>query len=231
MYKMHKYPSEIIRYVVILYHRYCLSLRDISEILLYRNIEVSYESNRKWNKKFGRIIANNIRSKRQYAPQDKWHLDEMRVVIGGEVFWLYWAIDSNGEELDIFLQNRRNTKAVKRFFKKLLKRCGFVPKTIATDKLKSYVSAKRHILKSTEHRKHKRLNNLIENSHQPTRQKERLMRKFKDPGATQLFLSSCDQYLNLLKVGRYKFRAENYRQKMKAAFALYNEATSVHYNA
>ncbi|KIE04226.1 Integrase catalytic region [Candidatus Jidaibacter acanthamoeba] len=140
-------------------------------------------------------------------------------------------MDSNGEELDIFLQKRRNTKAVKRFFKRLLKRCGFVPRVIITDKLRSYGSTKQFILKSTEHRKHKRLNNIIENSHQPTRQKERLMRKFKDPGATQLFLSSCGQLLNLFKVGRYKFKAENYRQKMKAAFTLYNDAASQYCHA
>ncbi|MBA8667562.1 IS6 family transposase [Holosporaceae bacterium 'Namur'] len=231
MYKRHRYPCEIIRYAVMLYHRYCLSLRDICEILLYRNIEVSHESIREWNAKFGPIIANNIRKQRRYTPQDKWHLDEMRVSIRGEVFWLYRALDSNREELDILLQKRRNTRAVKRFFKKLLKRYGFAPRVIITDKLRSYGSAKRSILRTTEHRKHKRLNNLIEKSHQPARQKERLMRKFKDPGATQLFLSSCGHLLNLLKVGRYKFQAENYRQKMKAAFALYNEAASQCCNA
>ena len=93
MYKRHRYPSEIISYVVLLYYRYTLSLRDISEILLHRNIEVSYESIRAWSKKFGPIIAKNIRKKRAYKPGDKWHLDEMRVVIGGEIFWLWRAID------------------------------------------------------------------------------------------------------------------------------------------
>ena len=151
MYKRHRYPREIIRYVVMLYHRYSLSLRDISEILLYRNIEVSHESIREWNKKFGSIIANNIGKKRSYIPGDKWHLDEMRVVIRREVFWLWRAIDNQGQELDILLQKRRNTKAALRFFKKLLKRHNFIPKIIVTDKLRSYGSAKKSILKSSEH--------------------------------------------------------------------------------
>ncbi|KIE05815.1 Integrase catalytic region [Candidatus Jidaibacter acanthamoeba] len=217
--------------LVMLYHRYSLSLRDISEILLYRNIEVSHESIREWNKKFGSIIANNIRKKRSYIPGDKWHLDEMRVVIRREVFWLWRAIDNQGQELDILLQKRRNTKAALRFFKKLLKRHNFIPKIIVTDKLRSYGSAKKSILKSSEHSKHKRLNNLIENSHQPTRQRERQMRKFKDPGHTQRFLSSCSQFLNLLKVNRYKFKASEYKNKMRLAFELFNEAASQHYYA
>ncbi|KIE04874.1 Integrase catalytic region [Candidatus Jidaibacter acanthamoeba] len=215
--------------LVMLYHRYSLSLRDISEILLYRNIEVSHESIREWNKKFGSIIANNIGKKRSYIPGDKWHLDEMRVVIRREVFWLWRAIDNQGQELDILLQKRRNTKAALRFFKKLLKRHNFIPKIIVTDKLRSYGSAKKSILKSSEHRKHKRLNNLIENSHQPTRQRERQMRKFKDPVHTQRFLSSCSQFLNLLKVNRYKFKASEYKNKMRLAFKLFNEAASQHY--
>lgn len=227
MYKRHRFPKEIICYTVMLYCRYTLSLRDISEILLYRNIEVSHETIRFWVRKFGPIIARNICRKQCYKATDKWHLDEVRMVIGGEVFWLWRAIDSNGEELDILLQKRRNTKAAKRFFRKVIKGQGFLPRVMVTDKLKSYNSAKKTILKSTEHRKHKRLNNLIENSHQPTRQKERQMRKFKDPGNTQLFLAARGRFLNLFKIGRYKFQATDFREKMKKAFAIFNESALV----
>ncbi len=225
MYKRHRYPVEIIRYVVMLYYRYNLSLRDISEMCLYRNIEVSHESVRYWSKKFGSIIANDIVKRRNYKPSDKWHLDEMRMIIGGEVYWLWRAIDSCGEELDILLQKRRNTKAAKRFFKKILKRYGFAPRVMITDKLRSYGAARRSLLKTTEHRKHKRLNNLIENSHQPTRKRERQINKFKHPGLTQQFLATSGKMLNLLRIGRFKFKAEVYRSKMKDAFRIFDEAS------
>ncbi|CAL7961927.1 Integrase catalytic region [Alphaproteobacteria bacterium] len=118
---------------------------------------------------------------------------------------------------------------VKRFFRKLLEKYGFTPRVIITDKLGSYGAAKRSILKSTEHKQHKRLNNLIENPQQLIRQKERQMRKFKDPGWIQQFLSSCRQFFNLFKIGRYKFQASNYREKMKKAFALYDDASQYCY--
>ena len=148
----------------------------------------------------------------------------MRVVISGEIFWLWRAIDQHGEELDILLQKRRNTQAAKRFFEKILRKQGVAPRVIVTDKLRSYGAAKRIILKYTEHRQHKGLNNLVENSHQPTRQKERQMRRFKEPGNTQLFLAARGHFLNLLQISRYKYQAYEYREKMKIAFNIFNES-------
>jgi putative transposase len=225
-YKRHRYASEIIRYSVMLYYRFSLSFRDIVEILAYRGIDVSHEAIRYWVNKFGPIFTQNINKKRNWKPGDKWHLDEVRIVINREVYWLWRAIDQDNNELDILLQRRRNTKAAKRFFKKILKKYGFVPRVIITDKLRSYKAARKSILKSTEHRSHKRLNNRIENSHQSTRIRERQMRKFKSPGGTQRFLSICGQFLNLLKIPRVKFQSSVYRAKLKEAFACFNLASA-----
>jgi putative transposase len=231
-YKRHRYPAEIIKYSVMLYYRFSLSFRDIVEILAYRGIDVSHEAIRYWVNKFGPIFTQNILKKRSWKPGDKWHFDEVRIVMNGEVYWLWRAIDQDNNELDILLQRRRNTKAAKRFFKKILKKYGFVPRVIITDKLRSYKSARKTILKSTEHRSHKRLNNRIENSHQSTRIQERQMRKFKSPGGAQRFLSICGQFLNLLKIPRVKFQSSIYRDKLKEAFACFNLASATNlYNA
>ena len=192
-------------------------------MLLERGIEVSYETIRKWCKTWGPVFARSIRQKRGSSFNDRWHIDEMRVVIRGEVFWLWRLIDSGGEEIEVLLQKRRNAKSAIRFLKKALKRIGCVPRVMVTDKLRSYRKAHRILCKSAEHRSHKRLNNIIENSHQPTREKERQMRRFKDPGNTQRFLSTMGTFLNLLKVGRYKHQAKEYRQKLRTAFQTFDE--------
>lgn len=225
-YKRHRFPREIICYGVMLYYRFSLSLRDITEMLAYRGIDVSHEAVRYWVNKFGPIFALNISKKRQWEPGDKWHMDEVRIVMNEEVYWLWRAIDQHGNELDILLQRRRNTKAAKRFFQRILKKYYFTPRLMITDKLRSYKAAKRSILKSTEHRSHKRLNNRIERSHQNTRLRERQMRKFKSPGQAQRFLSVYGQFLNLLKIPKTKLQAAVYRNKVKKALTCFDLATS-----
>jgi len=225
-YKGYRTPKSIIGYAVRKYYRYKLSLRDVSEMLLERGLEVTYETIRKWCKTWGPVFAKGIRQKRSPSFKDKWHIDEMRVVIKGEIFWLWRLIDSQGEEIEILLQKRRNAKSAIRFLKKVLKMVGCVPRVMVTDKLRSYKKAHRIVCSSAEHRSHKRLNNIIENSHQPTREKERQMRKFKDPGNTQRFLSAMGAFLNLLKVGRYKHPAKEYRHKLKTAFQVFDEIVS-----
>lgn len=182
-----RFPEEIIRHVVWLYHRFMLSLRDVSELMLERGVVVSYESIREWGVKFGATIGKTLK---QRAPQrgDKWHLDEMCLLMNKKKHWLWRAVDQEGNELDILIQSRRNKKAAKRFFKKLLKGLQYVPRVIVTDKLKSYEAAKKEILPPVEHRQHKGINNRAENSHQPTRQQEKQMRKFKSPKQVQRFL-------------------------------------------
>lgn len=158
-------------------------------MMLYRGIEVTYESIREWCQKFGQQYANQLRRKRPYIA-DKWHLDEVVVTIKKQQYYLWRAVDADGNVLDVLLQRHRDTKAAERFFRKLLKKQGFVPRVIVTNKLKSYEAAKKQVMKNVEHRQHKGLNNRAENSHQPTRVRERRMRKFKSPGQAQRFLSA-----------------------------------------
>src|ERR1700758_4273061 len=195
IYAGYRYPAEIISYAVWLYFRFPLSLRMVEEMLAARGISVTYETIRQWGLKFGREFANRIRRR---APQrgDKWHLDEVVITIAGKKHWLWRAVDQEGFVLDVLVQSRRDKKAAKRLLRKLLKRQLQAPRVLITDKLRSYGAAKREIMPGVEHRQHKGLNNRTENSHQPTRRRERVMKRFKSPRQVQRFLSAHDQLAN-----------------------------------
>jgi putative transposase len=165
-YKNHRFPAEIISHGVWLYYRFCLSYRDVEELLFVRGIVVTYESIRKWCRKFGQQYANQLRRQRP-RPGDTWRLDGMFLTINGERRYLWRAVDQDGTGLDILVQRQRDKQAAKTFFRKLLKGLTYVPRVIITDKLKSYGAAKREILPSVEHRQHRYLNNRAENSHHP----------------------------------------------------------------
>ncbi len=124
-------------------------------------------------------------NRKRPRPGDKWHLDEVFIKIRGKDHYLWRAVDQDGNVLDILVQSRRNKKAAKKFFRKLLKGLQYVPRVIITDKLKSYSAAKAEIMPGVEHRRHKGLNNRAENSHQPTRVREKVMRKFKSAGQSR----------------------------------------------
>ncbi|GAC1355337.1 MAG: hypothetical protein NVSMB42_13650 [Herpetosiphon sp.] len=171
-YKRHRYPAEIIVHTIWLYYRFSLSFRDVEELMAVRGVILSYETVRRWTLKFGQQYANELRRRRP-QPGNKWHMDEVFLTINGKTAYLWRAVDQHGTILGILVQSRRNKKAAKQFFRKVLKGCQYVPRVIITDKLPSYGAAKREILPGVEHRQHKRLNNRAENSHQPTRQRER----------------------------------------------------------
>ena len=141
---------------------------------------------------FGQTYANELRRRPRCG--DKWHMDEVFLTIHGERHYLWRAVDQNGNVLDILVQSRRNKKAAKRFFRKLLKGLQYVPRVIITDKLRSYGAAKRELLPGVEHRQHKYLNNRAENSHQATRLREKKMRRFKSAKQAQRFLSADRAY-------------------------------------
>jgi putative transposase len=164
-YKGHRYPVEIISHCVWLYFRFSLSFREVEELMLERGVVVSYESIRRWCLKFGQQYANFLRRRRP-RPGDKWHLDEVFIKINGEQKYLWRAVDQDGMVLDILLQHRRDKAAARRFFRRLLKETGSVPRVVVTDKLRSYGAAHREVRPSVEHRSHKGLNNRAENSHQ-----------------------------------------------------------------
>ena len=163
-YAGYRFPAEVISHAVWLYFRFPLSLRMVDELLAARGIAVSHETIRQWALKFGQAFANQIR-RRLRAAGDKWHMDEVVLTIAGVRHWLWRAVDQTGMVLDILVQSRRNTQAAKRLMRKLLKRRCRAPRVMVTDKLASYGAAKRQVMPSIEHRKHKGLNNRAENSH------------------------------------------------------------------
>jgi putative transposase len=224
--KNHRFPVEIISHAVWLYFRFCLSFRDVEELLCERGVTVRYEAIRKWCGKFGQQYANRLRRRRP-RPGDKWHMDEMCLTIKGQRHVLWRAVDQNGNVLDILVQRRRDKRAAKKFFRKLLKGLTYVPRVIVTDKLKSYGAAKREILPGVEHRQHRYLNNRAENSHQPTRQRERRMQRFKSPGQAQRFLSAYGPIAQHFRPRRHRFSAPAYRQEMGEKFQIWQDITTL----
>src|SRR6266446_6047918 len=176
------------------------------------------ETVREWCHKFGQTYANRLRH-RSPRPGDQWHLDEVFLKINGRIHYLWRAVDQDGDVLDILVQSRRDKKAARRFFRKLLKGSRYVPRVIITDKLKSYSAAKTEVMPGVEHLQHKYQNNRAENSHQPTRLREKTMRRFKSAGHAQRFLSAFGLISSHFRVGRHLYSANGYREVMKARFA------------
>jgi putative transposase len=195
-YKRHRFPPQIIAHAVWLYFRFPLSLRLVEKMLLERGIVVSYETIRRWGRKFGPAYARRLRRK-QPSPHDVWHLDEVVISIAGKKHWLWRAVDQDGYVLDEIVQTRRDTKAAKRLLVRLMKKQGMAPKRIITDKLPSYGAAKRQVMPRVEHRSHKGLNNRAENSHVPLRKRERMMQGFRSAGGLQRFTSVLSAMRNL----------------------------------
>ena len=195
-YKRHRFPSQIIAHAVWLYSRFPLSLRLVEEMLLERGIVVSYETIRRWGRKFGSDYARRLRRK-QPSPYDVWHLDEVVISIAGKKHWLWRAVDQDGYVLDEIVQSRRNTKAAKRLLTRLMRKQGMAPKRIIPDKLPSYGAARRQVMPTVEHRSHKGLNNRAENSHLPLRKRERMMQGFRSLGGLQRFTSVFSAVRNL----------------------------------
>jgi putative transposase len=223
-YKRHRFPAEIISHCVWLYFRFCLSYRDIEELMAERGIILTYEAVRYGCRKFGQAYANQLHRRRP-QPGDKWHLDEVFLSIRGERQYLWRAVDQDGHVLDILVQRRRDKHAAKRFFRKLLKGLTYVPRVIITDQLKSYGAALREVLPSVEHRQHRYLNNRAENSHQPTRQRERRMQGFKSPGHAQGFLAVYGPISQHFRPRRHRLHAPEYRQQMTQRFQTWREIT------
>jgi len=223
-YKNHRFPIEIISHAVWLYFRFCVSFRDVEELLFERGVVVTYEAIRKWCRKFGQEYANQLRRRRP-RPGDKWHLDEVFLTTKGQRHYLWRAVDQDGNVLDILVQRRRDKQAAKKFFRKLLKGLTYVPRVVITDKLRSYGAAKREILPGVEHRQHRYLNNRAENSHQPTLQRERRMQRFKSPGHTQRFLSAYGPIAQHFRPHRHRFSAPAYRQELRKRFQIWQEIT------
>ncbi|MGP3683162.1 IS6 family transposase [Streptomyces sp. IBSNAI002] len=223
-YKNHRYPTEIISHCVWLYFRFPLSFREVEEMMLERGVTVSHETIRRWCLKFGQTYANALRRRRP-QPGDKWHLDEVFIKIRGVQRYLWRAVDADGNVLDILVQNRRDKAAARRFFRRLLTTTGQVPRVIVTDKLRSYGAAHREVMPSVEHRSHKGLNNRAENSHQPTRQRERAMKGFRSVRGAQRFLSAFTGISPHFRPHRHLMTAGRHPLEMRVRFTIWNQIT------
>jgi putative transposase len=187
-YVRHRFPPDIICHAVWLYMRFTLSYRDVEDLLAARGLNVSYETVRRWVLKFGPAIARNLRYTRP-RPAGQWHLDEMVVSINGQRMYLWRAVDTEGEVLDMLVQRGRDKAAAMKLLRKLLKRNALRPHVIVTDKLRSYGAALRELGFTGRHDQGLLANNRAENSHQPLRRRERKMQGFKSARSAQRFVS------------------------------------------
>jgi putative transposase len=224
-YKRHRFPPDIISYAVWLYYRFNLSHRDIEDLLAERGITVSREAIRLWCIKFGAIYTRRLKRKhRGYG--DVFYIDEVFVKINGRRHYLWRAVDQDGKVVDVFLQARRDGAAAKRFFRRLLRSHGGEPRKIVTDKLRSYGVAHRELIPDAIHDNSQYANNRAEQSHEPTRVRERVMRKFKSIKQAQRFLGAHAAVSNLFNLGRHKVRAQHYRDLRVSAFAEWSRAVA-----
>lgn len=225
-YKRHRFPRELIAHAVWLYFRFPLSFRLVEEMLLERGIVVSYETIRRWSLKFGTAFAGALR-RRPAKRGDIWHLDEVRIVIGGKPHWLWRAVDQDGYVLDEILQTRRDTNAARHLLTRLLRQQGVRPKRLVTDKLGSYGAARRALRSSVKHISHKGMNNRAENSHLPLRKRERVMQKFRSPGGCQRFVSVFSAVRNLFVPPAANDNALSRHIHRVRAFARWNTVTEL----
>ena len=215
-----KTSPEIIRLAVMMYVRYPLSLRQVEDLLHERGIDVSYETVRAWWNRFGAVFAAEIRKARSVSfhssPQWRWHLDEVFVRINGETYYLWRAVDHEGEILEVYVTKRRDRKAALKFLKKAMKRYGS-PKMIVTDKLRSYGVAMKMIGNEARQETGRWLNNRAENSHQPFRRRERAMIKFRSAKSLQKFASIHSSIHNHFNQDRHLNNRKNFELKREAA--------------
>ena len=221
-YRGYRFPPEIIQQAIWLYLRFTLSLRDVEDLLAERGIMVSYETVRRWVNHFGPLIAADLR-KRRPQPHTTWHLDEVYLKIGGRMVYLWRAVDAEGEVLDVLVQSRRNKRAALKLMRKLLKKYGTGPEKLITDDLRSYSAAAHELGISKRHERGRWRNNRAENSHQPTRRRERKMQGFKSVGSAQRFLSMHAAAHNTFNVQRHLTSARTHRTFRASAMQTWRE--------
>ncbi len=223
-FKRHRFPPDIIRHSIWLYARLTLESPRCRGEARRAGPGQSYETLRRWFLKFGPVIAANLRRTRP-RPSDHWHLDEMVIVIRRKRYWLWRAVDNEGEVLDFLVQRRRDAKAARKLMKKLLKKQGFAPTGIVTDKLRSYPSAFRAIGLAAEHDRGLRANNRAENSHQPVLQRERKLQWFKSPGSAQRFLNIHSATYNTFYHQRHLLKRPMYKELRTISFDAWQRAS------
>ena len=224
LYRRHRFPPEIISHAVWLYHRFTLSFRDVEDLLAERGVTVSYEAIRSWCRKFGPEYARTLR-RQQGRLGDVWYVDEVFIATRGKRHSLWRAVDQDGDVLDILVTQRRDKRAAKRFFRKVLKQQNRPPWQLVTDKLRSYPAAHRELFPSVTHRTGQYENNRAEVSHQHTREQERQMRRFKSAPQVQRFLSVHGPIHNLFRIARHQLQAIYHRLLRERAFSAWKTVT------
>jgi putative transposase len=236
-YKRHRFPADIISYAVWLYYRFNLSQSDIEDLLAERGITVSYETIRLWYPKhslrswgrlcikFGAIYTRRLKRKHQ-GYGDTFYIDEVFEKINGKQHYLWRAVDQDGDVVNVYLQAKRDGATAKRFFKHLMQNHGDEPRKIVTDKLRSYGVAHRGLIPETIHDTSRYANNRAEQSHEPTRVRERGMRRFKLVGQAQRFLGTHAAVSNLFNLGRHLVSSEHYRNLRVSAFSEWSRAVA-----
>ncbi len=212
---------EIIRLTVMMYIRYPLSLRQVEDLLFERGIDLCHETVRFWWNRFGPLFAAEIRKRRvrhRSYSRWRWHLDEVFIRINGEMFYLWRAVNHEGEVLEVFATKRRNRKAALQFIKRAMKRYGR-PQAIVTDRLRSYRAALNVIGNAAHQTCGRWLNNRAENSHQPLRRREGAMANFRDIKTLQKFASVHASIHNHFNLDRHLNRRDIFKQNRSAAFA------------
>jgi putative transposase len=222
-YSGYRFPPQIIHQAISLYLRFTLSLRDVEDLLAERGIAISDETVRRWVNHFGPIIAAELR-KRRPKPHAVWHLDEVYLKIDGRMVYLWRAVDAEGEVLDVLVQSKRDKHAALKLMRKLLRKYAVVPERMATDDLRSYAAAILDLGIDDLHDRGRWKNNRAENSHQPTRRRERKMQRFKSAGSAQKFLSTHAAAYNTSNVQRHLTSAQTHRLLRAAAMTTWREA-------
>ena len=217
-YAGYRFPPEVIHQAIWLYLRFTLSLRDVEDLLAEGGVVVAYETVRRWVPK----IAADLR-KRRLKPHTTWHLDEVYLKINGRMVYLWRAVDAEGEVLDVLVQSKRNKHAALKLMRKLLKKYAFAPERLVTDDLRSYSAAVRELGIERRHERGRWKNNRAENSHQPTRRRERKMQRFKSPGSAQKFLSTHAAVYN---VQRHLISAHTHRALRAVAMTSWRTAVA-----
>jgi putative transposase len=212
---------EVIRFTVMMYIRYPLSLRQVEDLLFERGIDICHETVRFWWNRFGPMFAAEIRKRRvdrRSYSNWRWHLDEVFVRINGETHYLWRAVDHEGEVIEVFATKRRDRKAALKFLKRAMKRYGG-PHSIVTDRLRSYRAALKVVGVSSRQECGRWLNNRAENSHQPFRRREGAMWRFRDLKTLQKFVSAHASIHNHFNHDRHLARRDDFKQNRSAALA------------
>ncbi len=217
-----KTSPEIIRLAAMLYVRFPLSLRNVEDLLHERGIDISHETVRYWWNRFGPLFAAEIRRRSATGlrawPQWRWHLDEIFVKIGGETFYLWRAVDHEGEVLEAFVTRKRDKKSALKFLRKAMKRYG-QPKTIVTDKLRSYRAALKEVGLEARQETRRWLNNRAENSHLPFRRRERAMQRFRQMRTLQRFTAIHSSVYNHFNQDHHLNRRDIFKENRSTALA------------